>query len=375
VQKGLSIVGAGACADGPTIGAWRSDREQILARYLDLLRQADSPLLASAAAMRQVEAQLYNVVDDVAAAFGMVAAAASRDDDSDEPLSESIGRSRAEAGIHPSQSLQAASLIFEAALPTIAGRLASLGDATPELTAGRLLNGAILERMAVAARAYVDLLLDKAHGSNRDERRRLSRELHDVAAPAVALGLQNLELYEVYIDTDPAKAAVKLAAARQSMLDALATIRNLSAQSRENVGVSGLQEAIRSYLSTVPTDIATELNVQGDLGHISLAYSEELYLIVREAVRNAVDHGQPRHIRVEVRSGPGELFAQVRNDGVGFSVQRTLGSEHHVGLDSMRERADLLGARLTIKSAVRTGTTVSVSVSLPSAEPAIASRQ
>jgi signal transduction histidine kinase len=41
----------------------------------------------------------------------------------------------------------------------------------------------------------------------------------------------------------------------------------------------------------------------------------------------------------------------------------------------MRERADLLGARLTIKSAVRTGTTVSVSISLPSAEPAIARRQ
>jgi signal transduction histidine kinase len=368
-------VGAESHAGGPSIGAWRRDREQILARYLDLLRQADSPLLASAVAMKQVEAQLYNVVDDVAAAFGIAATAASRDDDSQEPLSESIGRSRAEAGIHPSQSLQAASLIFEAALPTIARRLAVLGDETPELTAGRLLNGAILERMALAARAYVDLLLDKAHGSNRDERRRLSRELHDVAAPAVALGLQNLELYEVYIDTDPVKAAMKLAAARQSMLDALATIRNLSAQSRENVGVSGLQEAIRSYLGTVPTDIATELNVQGDLGHISLAYSEELYLIVREAVRNAVDHGRPRHVRVEVRSEPGELFAQVRNDGVGFSVQRTLGSEHHVGLDSMRERADLLGARLTIKSAVRTGTTVSVSISLPSAEPAIARRQ
>ncbi len=365
---------AASKADGPTIRTWRRDRKQILDRYRELLHQAGSPLLAHEAIMKQVEAQLYSVVDDVAAAFGMVAEAVG-DEEPEDPLSESIGRSRAEAGIHPAQSLQAASLIFEAALPTIARMLAELGDQTPELTAGRLLNAAILERMALAARAYVDLLLDKAHGSNRDERRRLSRELHDVAAPSVAMGLQNLELYEVYADSDPARAAVKLAAARQSMLDALATIRNLSAQSRENVGVSGLQEAIRSYLGTVPTDIGTELNVQGNLGHISLAYSEELYLILREAVRNAVDHGRPRHIKIEIRSGSGELFAQVRNDGPGFSLKRTLGSGHHVGLDSMRERAELLGAQLTIKSEARTGTTISVSISLPDSETAIARRE
>lgn len=343
--------------------SWPHDRQQIMTRYLDLLRQSGSPLLARESVMHQVRAQLYSVIDSVSAVYGEPAMP--DPDDVEEPvLSETIGRTRATAGIHPSQSLHAAALIFEAALPTIARRLAELSDPTPELSAARLLNSAILDRMALAARAYVDLLLDKAHGSNRDERLRLSRELHDVAAPAVALGLQNLELYELYSDSDPVKAAAKFVNARQSMLNALATIRNLSAQSRENVGVRGLAEAIRRCLATVPTDISTELAIDGDLGHLSLTYSEELYLIVREAVRNAVDHAQPHRITVEIRLAPGELFAQVRNDGKAFSLQRVLGSERHVGLDSMRERADLLGAELAIKSAPSTGTIVSVSISL-----------
>jgi signal transduction histidine kinase len=133
-----------------------------------------------------------------------------------------------------------------------------------------------------------------------------------------------------------------------------------------------LREAIRQYLTTVPTDIRTDVTVDGDLGEVSLAYSEELYLIIREAVRNAVHHGHPRSIRVQIRVRPDELFAEIRNDGPGFAVKLVLGSAHHVGLDSMRERADLLGADLKIKSSPRGGTTVTVTISLagrPESEP------
>jgi signal transduction histidine kinase len=286
-------------------------------------------------------------------------------DEDDPELSEAIGRSRASAGIHPSQSLHAATLIFEAGLPTIARRLADAGDPTPELTAGRLLNATILERMAAAARSYVDHLLAKAHGSNRDERRRLSRELHDVAAPAVAVGLQNLELFNLYSVSDPAKAAAKLQSVRQSMLDALATIRGLAAQSRENVGDRGLEEAIRSYLDDVPTDIRTTLTFEGDEASASLAYVEELYLIIREAIRNAVDHAIPHSITVVIGISEGLLRAEVRNDGRGFSVENVMSSAPHVGIQSMYERAELIGARLTIKSRPRAGTIVAVLIPLP----------
>lgn len=343
---------------------WRDARQRILARYLELLAEAGSPLLrAGALVRRQVENQLLGVVDAVHARLtgnGSVPV-----DGSGARLSENIGRTRATARIHPSQSLRAASMIFEAALPTLAEELRRAGAATPELTAGLALNTEILERMSAAARAYVDYLLDKAHSSNRDERRRLSRELHDVAAPTVAIALQNLELYDVYAQVDPERASDKIDAARQSMIDALATLRSLAAQSRESVAANGLVEAIHRYLDTLPPEVKTELVSRGEFSALALSYAEEVFLIVREAVRNAVDHGKPTRVSVNISMRPGELRARITDDGIGFHVSNTLARESHVGIDSMFERADLLGANLKITSKPGSGTTVAISISLP----------
>jgi len=314
-----------------------------------------------------VRAQLYGVVDAVTKAADERCGVTSetREEGEGTQLSEAIGRTRATSNIHPSQSLQAASLIFEAALPTIAARLAAAGDPEPELAAGLLLNREILRRMAEAARAYVDLLLDKAQNSNRDERRRLSRELHDVAAPSVAIGLQNLELFDVYAGDVPEKAAAKIQAARQSLLDALATIRSLAAQSREAVGANGLAEAIRRFLDTVDPNISRSLTVRGDADTIALSYAEELFLIIREAVRNAVDHGQPTSVIVDLEVIPGRILAKITDDGSGFTYPPTDPAAAGVGIASMHERAELLGAVLRIRSTPGSGTEVTVEISVP----------
>jgi len=176
--------------------SWPEARAAILTCYLELLEAADSPLLSAGREVRrQVEAQLLGVVDAVAR---QIDPRCSQVDVDGVDLSELIGRTRADAGIHPSQSLQAASMIFEAALPFIAEFVEPREGESAELVAGVVLNREILARMAAAARAYVDYLLDKAHKTNHDERRRLSRELHDVAAPAIAVAIHNLELWDIY---------------------------------------------------------------------------------------------------------------------------------------------------------------------------------
>lgn len=343
---------------------WPGVREQILARYLTLLAQANSPLLdAGAPALAQLKTQLLAVVDTVHAKLLGVPEVSP--ETSDTRLSESIGRTRATAKIHPSQSLRAASMIFEAAITSISKELRDAGIPNPELTAAVALNAEILERMSAAARAYVEFLLDKAESSNRDERRRLSRELHDVAAPAVAVGLQNLELYEVYAGSDAERAMLKIAAARQSLIDALATIRSLSAQSRESVAAHGLVEAIQRYLDTLPAQTEPRFRVKGSLAEVPLSYAEELFLIIREAVRNAVDHGKSGRVSVSLVASEGEVRAQIVDDGVGFDVEEALEAQH-VGIEAMYERADLLGAHLEISSKSGKGTTVRISVSLPS---------
>lgn len=343
---------------------WHDDRQEILARYLELLQTSDSPLLAAGAeVLAQVKLQLMAVADAVASQLHLDTAQTSDAFDVNE-LSESIGRSRADARIHSSHSLHAASLIFEASLPILTARRAAHGDATATETVAVALNREILQRMASAARAYVDYLLAKSENSNRDERRRLSRELHDVAAPAVAIGLQNLELYDVYLADDPARASAKITAAKDALRDALATIRSLSAESRENVASQGLSAALRGYLATVSDDIHVNFCASGDLGRMALACAEELFLIVREAVRNAVLHAAPGTIEVRIRIGPTTAIAEVVDDGQGFDIS-SLPELRHVGMDAMHERADLLGARLTLDSSPGAGTRLTVNVPLP----------
>lgn len=342
---------------------WAAVRQRILAHYLALLAQGESPLFsAGAEVLEQVKGQLLATVDAVHATL--------RGEGSDRSasrtqLSETIGRTRATARVHPSQSLRAASLIFEAAFPTMAEHLRRTGVPDPEVAAGVALNAEILQRMSAAARAYVDFLLEKAHNFNGDERRRLSRELHDVAAPAVAIGLQNLELFEVYSARDPARAMGKVEAARQSLMDALTTIRNLSAQSRESVTANGLAEAVHRYVDTLPSDIKTDVQIHGDFASLALSYAEEVFLIVREAVRNAVDHAAATRLSIALDLDANEFNARIVDDGRGFDVPQTLDRSPHVGIESMYERADLLGANIEILSRPGRGTTVAISVSLP----------
>ena len=358
----MSVMSAGELRPAARV-RWFQLRDAMRKTFFAALHRVGSPLVASGETAQQLEAQFASIADAVAVAAGIVEAGYGRSDPS-----EDIGRSRAASGVHPTRSLQAASLAFEAILPTLARELSDRGVAMPELTAASLLNSVVLDRVDSACRVYVDYLLDKAHGSNRDERRWLSRELHDVAAPSVAVVLQKLELYELYRDTDRDRADLKLREMRESLLDAVQTIRSISAQTRDTVARHGLGIAIERLLDDVPKPIRTELSIRGSLEDVSLAYREEFFLMTREAVRNALAHADPSRIDIAIRMTPGELTGRIHNDGRDFDVDAVLATDRHVGLDSMRERALLLGGELSITSTAAEGT--SVSIVIPLAGPA-----
>jgi len=147
------------------------------------------------------------------------------------------------------------------------------------------------------------------------------------------------------------------------MLDALAVIRTLAAASRDNVASKGLEEALHQFLATAPSTIRSNLSLVGDVQRLTPSQAEELFLLVREAVRNAVTHADPDVINVDVAIEPSEVSASVRDDGAGFDIA-ILDSPGHVGIDAMHERAQLLGGTLSIQSRLGNGTTVSVRIPL-----------
>jgi signal transduction histidine kinase len=120
-------------------------------------------------------------------------------------------------------------------------------------------------------------------------------------------------------------------------------------------------------LTTVVTNVAEDVANRYGVGvHIELddnltlrrEVRDTLLWIVREAVTNAACHGRARDVTVEVRAGR-PVSVRVRDDGSGFDPDMAGLRRGAFGLTSMRERAEAIGAAVTIRS-TRAGTTVEV---------------
>jgi signal transduction histidine kinase len=84
------------------------------------------------------------------------------------------------------------------------------------------------------------------------------------------------------------------------------------------------------------------------------------YRVVQEALSNVKKHAGATHVTVRIEGGPGSLRVEVRDNGSGFDPEaaREFLRAGKVGLASMRERAELAGGTLTLKSASGEGTSV-----------------
>ena len=136
-----------------------------------------------------------------------------------------------------------------------------------------------------------------------------------------------------------------------------------------------MSAALRGLLEThVPEGVEADLSVAGDEQAVPPHAAEEAYLVMREAVRNAVAHSGCGRIDVGLEIDDAELKGHVRDDGTGFDRlespdqgpgdQEDDGYAEGVGLRSMKERTGQLGGRLEVHSEPGVGTTVEVRVPL-----------
>jgi signal transduction histidine kinase len=223
------------------------------------------------------------------------------------------------------------------------------------------LHESILHRLGQGAMSYAGFLLTKVNNANRDERHRIARELHDQAAHAVGVALQDLDLHDVYVEEQPALARSRIGSARSALNEALTVVRHLAQELRESPAeVGSLERALADYLTwRVPPEIRTKLSVADDLAPPN-EVCEELYFVLREAIRNTVVHAEAQHLEVVVALDGGDIRATVRDDGRGFDVDEVSASPAGVGLSSMRERLELLAGTLEISSMPGRGTTISI---------------
>ncbi len=195
--------------------------------------------------------------------------------------------------------------------------------------------------------------------SAAEERSRISRELHDRVAHSMAVAYQSLQIHEAIKDRDPQSAAARMKIAQQTTREALNTTRDLSMELRRTEVAEGLSSALSNLLRTaLPPSMKSEVSVKGDESAVPPEVREPLFVILREAIRNAVRHSGASHVSVGVAVLRNVVVGTVKDAGCGFDPDG--GSNN--GIRSMRERVALLKGRLDIQSSDGEGAAVRVEI-------------
>ncbi|MEU8176864.1 histidine kinase [Microbispora hainanensis] len=334
-------------------------RSEILEAYARSLAALDSPISRDPIALRQAMANAEQILDDVAETLR---AGTIKVGDSHKMIAWEVGATRAASGVHPDESLRAASVWFQAVVTCLMERMPGDAESMRLLMLVVLgLERSITTRIREASASYSSFLLDKVHEAQVEERRRIARELHDRLGHGLSVAHRQLELYDLHRATKPATATAKVEIAQQAILETMQNLRAVTSELHPQEPLNSLEKALLYYLETVDMDeVDIRLRVSGDETWASPTVRDESFLILREATRNALNHGNPTKVLIRVAFAPHELRASVEDDGLGFAEggRRSDG----VGLMSMQERAAIIGGTTTITSRPGHGTHVELYV-------------
>ena len=196
------------------------------------------------------------------------------------------------------------------------------------------------------------------------ELRRIGRELHDRVAHTMAVIHQSLQLHEVYRERDPEVAAEKVELAKRMSKEAMRKTRDLSRALNANEGGQELKAALSELLQDiVPPGMDRELSVVGEEALVSDEVREQLFLVLREALRNTVSHSGASKVTTTVVVDQAKIAGVVEDNGQGFDRKPTDPAESG-GLAYMADRASLLDGACSVDSSLGRGTRVKVSFPL-----------
>jgi signal transduction histidine kinase/ligand-binding sensor domain-containing protein len=199
------------------------------------------------------------------------------------------------------------------------------------------------------------------------ERTRIARDLHDTL-------LQSFQALLIRFQAGINMLAQRPADARNVLEDAVHRASQAIAEGRDAIGGLRMSTVEKNDLAVAIKTIAEELAeaqdnqastpfqvlVEGTSRELHPILRDEVYRLVTEALRNCFRHAAAEIVEVEIRYDEKYFRVRVRDDGKGIpsDVLRGDGREGHYGLHGMRERAKLVGGKLTIWTELDSGTEI-----------------
>ncbi|WP_153733258.1 sensor histidine kinase [Sporosarcina obsidiansis] len=199
--------------------------------------------------------------------------------------------------------------------------------------------------------------------AQENERKRISRELHDSVAQEMLSSLVDLRVLK-YMNVDQ-DVLEKLRQTEGSLMRLLDDIRHLSVELRPAVlDDFGLEAAFRTHIKTLEKNYGLTVHFNSDLKRSRYEGEIEtvVYRIGQEAILNAMKYAEVEDVFVSLKEIQENLQLQIYDEGVGFNVNDFTPQGTGLGLYGMKERVELVGGNLTIASSAQEGTKILVEI-------------
>ncbi len=197
---------------------------------------------------------------------------------------------------------------------------------------------------------FVKSELSRVIAAQEDERKRISRELHDGIAQELLSMSFVLKRLAGHVDQEGAEL---LAQAGRDVDRILDDLHNLSVELRPSaLDHLGFLPALHSQAAVFERTYGTEIVFEGELScdRFDQALETQAYRICQEAILNACKYSGSERVVVSIEDSGGWLHACVSDEGCGFNTAKPEIKGSGCGLLGMQERASVIGARLSMES-------------------------
>ncbi len=204
--------------------------------------------------------------------------------------------------------------------------------------------------------------------AQEDERKRISRELHDDTGQGMMVIRLYLSMLEKNVKSPVAREKLRetLAVVDRTVVGLRRTIAKLSPLVLEELGLTAaLRKEAKELEKAV--GVKAEVAIGPEVGRLQPEKEAAIYRVVQEALHNVAKHAQAHNVSVRIARDADAVHITVQDDGVGIrpSAARKSG-DHSFGLAGIRERVSTFGGSVRILSTKGQGTRIEVS--LPTAE-------
>ena len=225
----------------------------------------------------------------------------------------------------------------------------------------------------VNARLYQEVRdeKDRIIALEEDVRKELARDFHDGPAQTLSAMIMAIELIEALPGPISESTATGIAELRIMATKTLHQVRNVIFELRPVIlKTQGLEPALHSYVERLreAEDMNIHLKVEGLEERLPTRLEEICFSIIQEAISNVKRHANEKNVWLTAIRRGDEFQMVVKDDGEGFDlaeVERSYDRRGKLGLLNMQERAEMIGGRLSIESALGKGTTITLNAPVP----------